>query len=52
MGTLDYTAITRHRRLWPLIELGAILLYVIRENVLAHEQRNAARCRASHCAHH
>lgn len=52
MGRLDYSAITRHRWAWPLIDLAAILLWTTRDLALRHEQRNAARCHGNHCAHH
>ena len=52
MGRPDYSMVTRHRSLWPLIEYGAVAVYILRELALRHEQRNAARCHASHCAHH
>lgn len=48
----DYSMITHRKWLWPLIELGAVLLWTARETYLRNEQRNAARCHATHCAHH
>jgi hypothetical protein len=47
----DYSLVTRHRWLWPLIELGAVLLYTIAQTAQAHQARTAARCRAHHCHH-
>ncbi len=40
---LDYSVVTKHRWLWPLVDLGAALLYTAREVALKREARKEAR---------
>lgn len=42
MGHPDYSIITRHRWLWPLVDIAAALLYTLREIALKHEARHEA----------
>lgn len=52
MGHPDYSIITRHRWLWPLVDIAAAILWTARDITLRHEAVNAAKCHATHCNHH
>lgn len=43
MGRPDYSIVTRHRWLWPPVDIAAALLYTLREIALKHEARQEAR---------
>lgn len=45
MGRLDYSLVTKHRWLWPLVDLAAAVLFTVREIVMRREARREARNR-------
>lgn len=41
----DYSLVTKHRWMWPLVDLGAVFLYTARDLCMRHEQRKTDRNR-------
>jgi len=41
--TVDYGIVTRHRWLWPLVDLAALVLYTVRDVALWWERRREQR---------
>jgi hypothetical protein len=48
----NYGLVTKHRWLWPAIDLSIVLLVTVSQSIQRQVTRGATRCTAAHCCHY